>query len=96
MYWYKAGQKWAANIKCNKQSFHLGYFINKDDAIRARLNAEVKYFGEFAPQKHLFEKYGITIDKRCVVDDEITEQINDWEPLEFVGNSVKEFTEQND
>ena len=37
----------------------LGHFDNKDDAIRARLNAEVKYFGEFAPQKHLYEQYGI-------------------------------------
>ena len=30
-----------------------------DDAIKARLNAEAKYFGKFAPQRHLFEQYGI-------------------------------------
>jgi hypothetical protein len=35
-------------------------FQNKDDAIRARLNAEVKYFGDFAPQQHLYEQYGIS------------------------------------
>ena len=34
-------------------------FIPKDDAIKARLTAEARYFKEFAPQKHLFEKYGI-------------------------------------
>lgn len=26
---------------------------------KARLKAEIKYFGEFAPQKHLFCQYGI-------------------------------------
>ena len=33
--------------------------IDKNDAIKARLNAEMKYFKEFAPQRDLFEKYGI-------------------------------------
>jgi hypothetical protein len=31
----------------------------KNDAICARLQAEAYYFKEFAPQKELFEKYGI-------------------------------------
>ena len=35
-------------------------FDNKDDAIKARLIAEKKYFGDFAPQKHLYEKYNIS------------------------------------
>jgi hypothetical protein len=56
--WYKRYNKWVAYIKTDKRKT-LGYFDNKDDAIRARLNAEVKYFGEFAPQKHLYEQYGI-------------------------------------
>lgn len=34
-------------------------FKTKEEAITARLKAEKLYFGEFAPQKHLFEKYGI-------------------------------------
>ena len=33
-----------------------------DDAIKARLLAEVKYFGDFAPQRHLFKQYGIEVD----------------------------------
>ena len=32
-----------------------------DDAIVARLQAELKYFGaEFAPKRHIFEEYNIT------------------------------------
>lgn len=32
---------------------------DKQEAIIARLKAELKYYGEFAPQRHLFEQYGI-------------------------------------
>ena len=35
---------------------------NKNDAIVARLQAEAKYYGDFAPQKHLFEQYGIEVN----------------------------------
>lgn len=52
--------KWRADISINKKRTCLGYFINKDDAIKARLKAELKYYGEYAPQKFLFERYGIT------------------------------------
>lgn len=31
----------------------------KEDAIKARLKAEKEYFGAFAPQKHLYNKYNI-------------------------------------
>ena len=55
----KSTQMWKARITINKKCLQLGSFINKQDAIRARLNAESKYLGEFAPQKHLFEEYGI-------------------------------------
>ena len=41
----------------------IGRFKNKTDAIVARLNAELEYYGEFAPQKHLFEIYGIKKEK---------------------------------
>jgi hypothetical protein len=40
---------------------HLGFFTNKDDAIVARLKAEAEYWGEIAPQRHLFDKYGIIV-----------------------------------
>lgn len=61
VWWNNKHEKWAAYIKKHNVQYHLGLFTNKDDAVRARLNAEVKYFGEFAPQIHLFEQYGIKI-----------------------------------
>lgn len=41
---------------------HLGSFSDKEDAIKARLQAEAKYFKKFAPQRHLFKQYGILED----------------------------------
>lgn len=57
--WVKRLQKWRARIAYDEKEIYLGVFENKEDAIRARLIAEKKYFGEFAPQKHLFEEYSI-------------------------------------
>lgn len=51
--------KWRARITYNEKEIYLGSYIIKEDAIYARLKAEKEYFGEFAPQKHLFEQYGI-------------------------------------
>lgn len=58
--WGKKAQRWRAYIQHERNNMNLGYFVDKDDAIIARLKAEQKYFGEFAPQQHLFEQYGIT------------------------------------
>jgi hypothetical protein len=58
--WREKEQRWIAQIMVNYKGIYLGCFADKNDAIRARLNAEVKYFGlEFSPQRHLFEQYGI-------------------------------------
>ena len=57
--WHSGKEKWCAYIHFNNQKKYLGDFINKNDAIVARLEAEAKYYGEFAPQRHLFEEYGI-------------------------------------
>lgn len=48
VYWRRDTNKWSAKITVDNRVIHLGCFINKDDAIDARLNAEVKYFGEYA------------------------------------------------
>jgi hypothetical protein len=61
VYWIKKMNKWSAQIGINNKMVVLGYFENKEDAIRARLEAEAKYFGEFAPQQHLFEQYKINV-----------------------------------
>lgn len=55
----KRAKKWKATIKKNGERVHLGYYTNKEDAVIARLKAEKEFFGEFAPQRHLFDKYGI-------------------------------------
>ena len=55
--------KYVASICVNKKRIHIGYYINKNDAIVARLKAEAKYFGEFAPQRHLFEQYKINYNE---------------------------------
>ena len=57
--WNKSRNKWESYIKTEEKYVRLGQFINKEDAIKARLQAEVKYFGDFAPQQHLFKEYGI-------------------------------------
>lgn len=57
--WHTEKNKWIARIGIDKKLKHLGYFENKEDAIKARLEAELKHFGEFAPQRHLFDEYGI-------------------------------------
>jgi hypothetical protein len=57
--WTKSNNKWHANIMVNYKNINLGYFDNIIDAIKARLDGEAKYFGDFAPQRHLFEEYGI-------------------------------------
>ena len=51
--------RWRAHIGINGEKHKLGTYVDKDGAVRARLTAEVEYFGEFAPQKNLYEEYGI-------------------------------------
>lgn len=58
--WHKRCCKWTSQITVNKKKICIGFYADKIDAIKARLEAEIKYFGEFAPQKHLYQQYGIT------------------------------------
>jgi hypothetical protein len=58
--WHKNRSIWVARITYNKQIYYLGQFNNFSDAVKARLQAEIKFYGkESAPQKHLFEQYSI-------------------------------------
>lgn len=59
VYCEKVSGKWLSKININYKVINLGSYIKKEDAIKARLSGELKYLGEFAPQKHLFEKYGV-------------------------------------
>ena len=47
--WHKATNKWMARITVENQDIYLGLFTNKQDAINARIEAEHKYFKDFAP-----------------------------------------------
>lgn len=47
--WFdKSRNKWAAELMLNRKKKYLGRFVNKEDAIKARKEAEIKYFGDFA------------------------------------------------
>jgi hypothetical protein len=61
IYWNKRNNNWRSSITVNRERIELGSYKNKEDAIIARLRAEVKYFGEFAPQRHLLEQYKINV-----------------------------------
>lgn len=43
----KQKNKWLAYIRYQGVQYHLGEFIDKEDAIQARLDAEKKFFGEY-------------------------------------------------
>lgn len=55
----KKSSKWRARICIDYKNINLGFYDDKNEAIKARLQAEQKYFKEFAPQKHLFNKYDV-------------------------------------
>ncbi len=46
--WNKQRGKWRARIKVNGKEKYLGEFTDFEDAVKARKEAEVKYFGEYA------------------------------------------------
>lgn len=46
VYYFERTNKWRTNITINKKNIHLGYYENLEDAIKARKEAEVKYYGE--------------------------------------------------
>lgn len=41
--WNTINKNWTAQIKINRVKHHLGSFYSKDDAIKARKEAEIKY-----------------------------------------------------
>lgn len=57
--WDKGRSRWLARIKFQKKNIHLGRYKDINDAIKARQEAEEKYF------KPMLEKYG-NIDKQEV------------------------------
>lgn len=48
VHWSTKRKKWFATITINQKRIQLGGFIKFDDAVKARKEAEEKYFGEFS------------------------------------------------
>lgn len=46
--WYKANERWSAQIQINRKSVHLGYFDRAEEAHAAYCTAANELFGEFA------------------------------------------------
>ncbi len=48
VYWDKSRDKWIASIQINSKQIYLGRYDDINDAIKARKDAEIKYFGKYA------------------------------------------------
>ena len=59
----KSRNKWIGKIGIGNRKTIGKRFSVKEDAIKYRLQLEKEYFGDYAPQKHLFEQYGIVLNQ---------------------------------
>lgn len=58
--WAEHRQKRVATIYTQGKRYYQGAYDTVEEALIARLKAEIKIFGkEFSPQRHLFKEYGI-------------------------------------
>ena len=57
--WNKNAKSWRVYLTKNGVRHELGYTKDFYKAVQKRLRAEQLYFGEFAPQKHLYKEYGV-------------------------------------
>ena len=48
--WNNKNNNWNAVIRHNGKSIHIGTFYTFEDAVKARLEAEIFYFGEYSPE----------------------------------------------
>ena len=46
--WDKVNQKWKVELKCKGKYIFLGRYENLEEAKKVRIEAELKYFGEYA------------------------------------------------
>lgn len=57
--WDNTHMIWKAYITYKNRRINLGSFNDFNDAVRERLLAEKKYFGDYSAQKHLYKQYGV-------------------------------------
>ena len=65
--------KWRAQITYNKKKLHLGYFDNKIDAIKARINKSKELFGEYMNKCENIDIEELELEE---LDKELTRLIN--------------------
>ena len=46
--WHSKREQWYSRISVNKKTIFLGWFNDYDEAVKARKEAEEKYFGEYS------------------------------------------------
>ena len=49
VFFRKQINKWVAQIQVSGRHIYLGAYEDKEEAIKSRIEAEIKYFGEFSP-----------------------------------------------
>ena len=57
--WDNTHMIWKAYITYKNRRINLGSFNDFNDAVKERLLAEKKYFGDYSAQKHLYKQYGV-------------------------------------
>ena len=53
----KSKNRWLAKIKVNGKNLSLGSYLTKEEAIQARIDAEIKYFGEYRNREKVVNAY---------------------------------------
>lgn len=73
--------KYKAHITCkdqitwNNSNSISRNFITEKEALIQRLKWEVEYFGDFAPQRHLFSQYGIEVESCVTMESTVAETL---------------------
>lgn len=49
--WHKRTERWRAQIGVRGKQIHLGHFLNRQDALAARLKAEIEHYGAKRPRR---------------------------------------------
>ena len=60
--------RWRARITVNRKEIRIGTYDTIEEAIAARKDAEVRYYGEFAPSdRNISKKYSRTPETRVTL-----------------------------
>lgn len=57
VYWSTTKQRWCSEIMINNRKIYLGVFVKFEDAVKARKEAEDKYFGEYSYDSSMGEEW---------------------------------------